>query len=77
MSDTTVIKTIAKVERHQQLTRNGNPTHTIIFTDGTAAKTAPDSMINYEITNRENIGVPVQVRSDAQGVYDVRPVENG
>jgi hypothetical protein len=52
---------IAQVTRFPRLSKNGNPRHTVIFTDGTVAPTKRDASINYGIDNSDMIGVPLRV----------------
>lgn len=67
-------KVIDRLERLNS-SRMGNPRFLIHFTDGTTAKTQTDAMVAYGLENRENIGVPVQVKATSRGlVWGVTPV---
>ena len=43
-------RTIASIERGTN-SRDGGPRYTVVFTDGSAARTKPDAQVNYKITN--------------------------
>lgn len=59
-------RTIASVERARN-TADGNPRFDVTFTDGTTARTAPDSQVGHYAENSEWIGVPLEVRTNEAG----------
>jgi hypothetical protein len=70
-------KTISRSVRLPRST-NGNPRYELIFTDGTSARTATDSMVAYEITNSEFRDVPVEFEALPNGdIVNATPVKEG
>lgn len=59
-------RTIASVERGTN-SRDGSPRYTVVFTDGSAARTKPDAQVNYKITNPEYQGKPITIVMDFKG----------
>lgn len=52
---------------------NGNPRYLITFVGGTKARTKPDAVFCYSITNPEFQGVPVEVDFTRSGlIEDIR-----
>jgi hypothetical protein len=66
MTDTTVVKTIARV-RALNASAAGNPRFKVTFTDGTSALTQTDAAVNYAIENSEYQGVPVEFTMTGAG----------
>lgn len=67
------IKVISRLER-RPLSKNGNPRFRIYFTDASTALTQVDGSVALGLENRENIGVPVLVKTTPSGlVWDVVP----
>lgn len=74
---TTARKTITSLARIRS-SKNGNPTYSVAFDDGTVALTETDASIGYSITNTELHRVPVLVDFNRAGrITDVIAVPDG
>ena len=68
-------KVITRVER-MGVSMYGNPYFRLHFDDGSNARTQVDAMINYSVTNHENLNRPVSLKLTKAGrVFDIRPTE--
>jgi hypothetical protein len=68
---TQAVKTIASLGR-LKLSKMGNPTFRVTFTDGTVARTRENASIGYSIENPEYRDVPVKVSFTPAGtIWDV------
>lgn len=66
--------TITRVER-LGTSVNGNPYYRLHLEDGTSLRTSVDSMINYSVTNHENLNTPVIVETTKGRVWDIKAAE--
>lgn len=68
-------KVITRVER-MGVSVYGNPYFRLHFDDGTSARTKIDAMINYSLTNSENLDRPASLKLTRAGrVYDIKALE--
>ena len=78
MARTIALKTITRVERDREVSRNGVPRWTITFDDDTTRRTAVDAAVSFGIGNvvfRDPMTSPISVTFDSNG--DVIGVRQG
>lgn len=69
----TFTKTIATVKRMQR-SANGNPRFLFVFTDGTEAHTAVDTMFAYEVVDPGWEGRTFEFMADGKGIFGGKEV---
>jgi hypothetical protein len=76
---TVALKTITRVERDKEVSRDGVPRWTVTFSDGTSRRTAVDAAVSWgigEAVFRDPMTSPVSITLDSNGdVIGVRQMQ--